>query len=80
MKTEEPDFTSIKNIKHANALKDAEKYIFTEQYQKSFDDLLMKQPEPIETFFPTKKKTVYKKKGVQGWRGYKSETIKTKSK
>lgn len=41
---------------------------------------LLNNPEPIETFFPTKKKTVYKKKGVQGWRGYKNETIKSKSK
>lgn len=35
-----------------------------------------KEPEPIETFFPTKKKTAYKKKGVQGWRGNKTETVK----
>lgn len=43
-------------------------------------EYIAKEPEQIETFFPIKKKTVYKKKGVIGWRGVKITTIKTESK
>lgn len=47
------------------------------KYKREYET---KEQDTIETFFPIKKKTVYKKKGVIGWRGIKITTIKTESK
>lgn len=43
------------------------------KYKREFELI---EKDEIETFFPIKKKKIYKKKGVQGWRGNKTETVK----
>lgn len=38
-----------------------------------------KESEEVETFFPIKKKKIYKKKGVQGWRGNRIPNLSPKT-